>query len=202
MEFVEKGFDSRRPFTFQDFVYLAFFLGLAGVSFYWPISMIGSREPTILIALSYLGYVFGICFLGGLWSSYTVEKIELVNSPREARCWRKHLITRRTSYRCYKIRDDAKVVIKTRRGGGRAHTPYYWPIVITGLPRGYDFWGLAGCKTLDDAARLSRSIASYLGIPLFEGKDEIPLDALPDRPWTGPRPEQHGHHEHRRRRKR
>jgi hypothetical protein len=202
MEFGEKDFDRRLTFTFWGVVGTLLLLGLVAAPFYGAWTCIDSRMPIAVFALSAAGLAVGLAILYLAWFSSLNLKVELSDSPREARCWRKNRITRRTSYRCYKLGDDAKVIVQPRRGGGRGYQPYYWPIVITGLPWYYDFWSLAGCKSLEDAASLSRSMAVYLGLRLFDGKVEVPTEGPGIRPWTGPRPEHPGHHDRRRRRKR
>lgn len=200
MEFGEQSFD-KGP-TFWGLVGLLCMLGLATAGFYWPVSWIVRGEEPGLIALSCAGFVVGLALLYPIWLSCFNLKVELSNPPREARCWRRNIFTGRTNCRCYPIREDAKVILKPRGGGGRDRSAYYWPIKLTALPSYYDFWELAGCKTQDDANSVSATVASYLGLRLFSGKIEVPLESLRFRPWTGPKPEHPGHHEHRRRRKR
>jgi hypothetical protein len=202
MEFGEKDFDRGLTFTFWGVVSTLALLSLVAAPFYAAWDGIDSRMPVAILAFSTAGLAVVSAILYLAWISSFNLKVELSSSPREARCWRKNRLTRRTSYRCYKIPDDAKVIVGTRKGGGRGYQPYYWPIAITGVPWYDDFWHLGDCRTLEDAASLSRSMAVYLGLRLFDGKIEVPTEGPGIRPWTGPQPEHTAHHEHRRRRKR
>lgn len=97
-----------------------------------------------------------------------------------------------------------------RRQGDRPAATRRWQRVQALLLADRNHWSTLILRLLEPrglqeprrSASLSRSIAVYLGLRLFDGKVEVPTEGPGIRPWTGPQPEQHGHHEHRRRRKR
>jgi hypothetical protein len=143
-----------------------------------------------------------LCFYGA-WINVLHLEVNLSNSPREARCRRKNVLTRLATHHRYRIPDNGKVFIQTSVNG-KYGGDSVWPVRITGLPRYYDFFLLGRCRfnNVNDAYALARTLAGYLGLPMLDHhgatrkiEDDGPYV------WSPPVPDADGHRGRRRRRR-
>ncbi len=124
------------------------------------------------------------------WIGSLHLKVDLSNSPREARCWRKNIFTRIKTFHRYPIRDDAKVIVDRDGAHGDSGGKSVWPVNIEGLPKYYDFYILGRGRGYDDAWAIGRTLASFLGIRFVDSKgDEHAVHDRGSKMWYGPRPE-------------
>jgi hypothetical protein len=107
------------------------------------------------------------------WPSSLALRIELVSSPREARCRREHGITRRWSLRTYPIAADAKVEMFCFPE--TAESAAYYQIRIDGVPKYYNLYALAYGQSGQEAYQIARTAAYILGIRLFVDYKEVPV---------------------------
>jgi hypothetical protein len=113
------------------------------------------------------------------WPASLALRIELVSSPREARCRRQNGITRWWSLHTYPIADDAKVTLICfpERGDSAA----YFRIHIDGVPKYYNLYDLAYGQSRPEAFQIARTAAYILGIRLVvdaeyaEEVEEVPV---------------------------
>jgi hypothetical protein len=142
--------------------------------------------------------------LYGAWINVLHLEVDLSNSPREARCRRKNVLTRLATHHRYKIPGQWQGLHPDRRGRQIPGRHEVWPVRITGLPRYYDFFLLGRCRfnNVNDAYALARTLAGYLGLPMLDHhgatrkiEDDGPYV------WSPPVPDADGHRGRRRRRR-
>jgi hypothetical protein len=159
---------------------VAFGVWQTATSWFWGIAVLDILLAYVSLASLWLG-----------WRGSLHLKVELLNSPREARCWRKNIFTRFKTFHRYPIRNDAKVIVDYRGvTGSNDMGERIWPVNIEGLPEYYDFYILGHARDCDDAWAIGRTLASFLGLRFFDSKgDEHPVHDRGARMWYGPRPE-------------
>jgi hypothetical protein len=192
----------RSPIGLVEILTSLFFYGVVGGLLYVAIILWSGWNFASIFALVGFSGMALLC-LYGAWINVLHLEVDLSNSPREARCRRKNVLTRLATHHRYKIPDNGKVFIQTSVNG-KYGGDSVWPVRITGLPRYYDFFLLGRCRfnNVNDAYALARTLAGYLGLPMLDHhgatrkiEDDGPYV------WSPPVPDADGHRGRRRRRR-
>jgi hypothetical protein len=124
-----------------------------------------ARDHLVIRAFAILTFCLVVVdYWKSSWPASLALRIELVSSPREARCRRQNGITRWWSLHTYPIADDAKVTLICfpERGDSAA----YFRIHIDGVPKYYNLYDLAYGQSRQEAFQIARTAAHVLGIRL------------------------------------
>jgi hypothetical protein len=197
-------FESRK-WGFWSFIPGLVSMLIGGAAIYWPVYMAFDGAPVgsvVLVGAFAIPVAFILLWVG--WMTNLDLKVELSNSPREARCTRENILTRISTHHRYKIHDDAKVMVQDSVGGAYGGIPT-WPVLITGLPRYYNFFHLGHCRdgNIDDAYAIARCLAGYLGIRMFDWRGaEHRIDPDSSHEWRPPPQPDESHRGGRRRKRR